>query len=67
MGAGAVAAAGVITLAKTLPTIWSALTAGLRMCAPAAAASRCSRDFAALEQDLPMKFVVFGSLAVIVA
>ena len=30
MGAGAVAAAGVITLAKTLPTIWSALPAGLK-------------------------------------
>ena len=28
MGAGAVAAAGVITLAKTLPTIWAALHAG---------------------------------------
>ena len=26
MGAGAVAAAGLITLLKTLPTIWSALT-----------------------------------------
>ena len=30
MGAGAVAAAGVITLAKTMPTIWSALTAGTK-------------------------------------
>ena len=30
MGAGAVAAAGVITLLKTLPTIWGALRAGVR-------------------------------------
>ena len=30
MGAGAVAAAGVITLAKTMPTIWAALTTGLK-------------------------------------
>src|SRR6202045_4363701 len=30
MGAGAVATAGLITLAKTLPTIWAALTAGLK-------------------------------------
>ena len=30
MGAGAVAAAGLITLLKTLPTIVSALTAGLQ-------------------------------------
>ena len=29
MGAGAVAAAGLITLLKTLPTIWSALRAGI--------------------------------------
>jgi putative OPT family oligopeptide transporter len=29
MGAGAVAAAGLITLVKTLPTIWSALRAGV--------------------------------------
>jgi putative OPT family oligopeptide transporter len=64
MGAGAVAAAGVITLAKTLPTIWSALTAGIKdvRAGRVAGAPATSR----LEQDLPMKFVVFGSLAVIV-
>jgi len=64
MGAGAVAAAGVITLAKTLPTIWAALTAGLKDVKAgreggAAAANRTQRD-------LPMKFVVIGSLAIIV-
>jgi putative OPT family oligopeptide transporter len=63
MGAGAVAAAGVITLAKTLPTIWSALTAGIKdvragRAADVPAATR-------LERDLPMSFVVFGALAVI--
>ncbi|HXU50120.1 MAG TPA: oligopeptide transporter, OPT family, partial [Candidatus Binatia bacterium] len=30
IGAGAVAASGLITLLKTMPTIWSALTAGLK-------------------------------------
>ncbi len=30
MGAGAVAAAGVITLGQTMPTIWAALRAGLK-------------------------------------
>ena len=34
MGAGAVAAAGLITLMKTLPTIWSALTVGLKNMQP---------------------------------
>jgi putative OPT family oligopeptide transporter len=51
MGAGAVAAAGVITLAKTLPTIWSALRQGLKdvraggtAAQRAAAVSRTDRD-----------------------
>ena len=34
MGAGAVAAAGLITLVKTLPTIWGALAAGLKTMRP---------------------------------
>ena len=63
IGAGAVAAAGLITLVKTLPTILGALKAGaadLRKTADAAAAEgRTSRD-------LPMKAVLAGS-GVIVA
>jgi hypothetical protein len=39
MGAGAVAAAGLITLIKTLPTIVSALTAGFKNMRPGAAAA----------------------------
>ena len=34
MGAGAVAAAGLITLMKTLPTIWGALAMGLKIMKP---------------------------------
>ena len=60
LGAGAVAAAGLITLVKTLPTIWSALRAGLRdvrasRSGEAVVASRVNRD-------LPINVVVFGSL-----
>ena len=64
MGAGAVATAGLITLAKTLPTIWSALTAGIEDLK----AGRAGTAPATLrtERDLPMKFVVIGALAVIV-
>ena len=64
MGAGAVAAAGVITLAKTLPTIWSALLAGIKdvRASRAGEAPAASRT----ERDLPIQFVVFGALAVIV-
>ena len=63
IGAGAVAAAGLITLLRTLPTIVSALTAGLKDV-------RAQRDGTAvesnrLERDLPMSFVLIGSLVLI--
>src|SRR5579862_2824092 len=63
MGAGAVAAAGLITLAKTMPTIWAALTAGIkdvRAGRPGTAPAQTR-----LERDIPAKFVVFGVVAII--
>src|SRR6202045_2210891 len=62
MGAGAVAAAGVITLAKTMPTIWSALTTGLKEMK--ATREGRARVASRIENDLPMKFVVVGAAAV---
>jgi len=63
MGAGAVAAAGLITLVKTLPTIISALGAGLKdVRAKHAALTEATRT----ERDLSMRVVLVGS-AVIVA
>ncbi len=63
MGAGAVAASGLITLIKTTPTIFSALAAGWRdVRAKQAALVEKTRT----ERDLSMKVVVVGS-AVIVA
>jgi len=61
MGAGAVACSGLITLIRTLPTIASALTQGLRKGAGKLAAARPSRT----EQDLPPS-VVFGGSAVLI-
>lgn len=63
MGAGAVAAAGLITLLKTMPTIWSALTAGLKNVRPANGSStpRALRT----EDDLSMKVVIIGSLLIV--
>ncbi|KAB2959301.1 MAG: oligopeptide transporter, OPT family [Thermoanaerobaculia bacterium] len=61
IGAGAVAAAGFITLLRTLPTIASAFKegfAGLKKGAGAVAPRRT-------ERDLPMSFVLLGSLALI--
>jgi len=63
MGAGAVAASGLITLIKTMPTIFSALSAGLKdVRAKQAALDEAGRT----ERDLSMKLVLIGS-AVIVA
>ncbi len=58
MGAGAVAASGLITLIKTLPTIFAAMTAGLKdMRAGREGAPEASRT----EHDLSMRFVLIGS------
>ena len=59
MGAGAVAAAGVITLIKTLPTIANALTAGFKTMRPSAAAQAKPLR---TEDDLSMRVVILGSL-----
>ena len=62
MGAGAVAAAGVITLAKTLPTIWNALVAGLKD-VRAGAAEGGAPAVSRTDRDLSIKVVIFGSIA----
>ncbi|HEY4979124.1 MAG TPA: oligopeptide transporter, OPT family [Candidatus Acidoferrum sp.] len=64
MGAGAVAAAGLITLLRTLPTIISALTAGMKdvRAEGAGAAATSSR----LDRDTPMRWVILGSILIVV-
>ncbi len=63
MGAGAVAASGLITLLRTLPTIVSALTAGFKnLRAGADSSAKPLRT----EDDLSMRTVVFGSFALVV-
>ncbi|MBI2956216.1 MAG: oligopeptide transporter, OPT family [Acidobacteria bacterium] len=64
MGAGAVAAAGLITLMKTMPTIVAALAAGLKdvRAERAGTATSASR----VERDLSMRTVIFGSIAILV-
>jgi len=61
MGAGAVAAAGLITLVRTLPTIVSALTQGFKKGGSKIAAAIPSRT----EHDLP-PIVVYGGSALLV-
>ena len=62
MGAGAVAAAGLITLIKTLPTIFGALASGFKNLRPGTAAkAKPIRT----ENDLSMGFVVVGSILIV--
>ncbi len=63
MGAGAVAAAGLITLLRTLPTIAGALASGFRNLRPGTAGTAKPLR---TEDDLSMRTVVLGSLGVIV-
>jgi putative OPT family oligopeptide transporter len=62
IGAGAVAAGGIISLFRSLPTIWHGLREGLRDLrggqAQAASAPRT-------DQDLSMKFVLAGIIALV--
>ncbi|HKW56277.1 MAG TPA: oligopeptide transporter, OPT family [Candidatus Acidoferrum sp.] len=64
MGAGAVAAAGVITLIRTMPTIVTALRSGLKdvRAQSAEQPSAASR----IEHDIPMSTVIVGSLVIMV-
>jgi putative OPT family oligopeptide transporter len=63
MGAGAVAAAGLITLLKTIPTIVAALRAGMADLSKSAgiAASRRRTD-----DDIDMKWALLGSALVLI-
>ena len=63
MGAGAVAAAGLITLIKTLPTIFSALGAGFRNMRPGAGAVKAKPI--RTEDDLSMGVVLIGSALIV--
>ncbi len=64
IGAGAVAAGGLISLVRSIPLIWHGIREGLRDFG-GTAASRESRP--RTDQDLPMKFVFFGIGALILA
>ncbi|HVP38655.1 MAG TPA: oligopeptide transporter, OPT family [Candidatus Saccharimonadales bacterium] len=62
IGAGAVAAGGIISLFRSLPTIWHSLKEGVRdvKASPGASASALRT-----EQDLSMRFVVGGIILLI--
>lgn len=61
IGAGAVAAGGLITLLKTLPTIISAFRDSFKSMKDLKAGVQQSRT----ERDIPITYVIFGSLALV--
>jgi putative OPT family oligopeptide transporter len=64
MGAGAVAAAGLITLLRTLPTIISALRAGLKDVRAQGAVQTEGKN--RLDRDVSIRTVLVGSLVIVV-
>ncbi len=63
IGAGAVAAGGIVSLARSLPTIWRGLQGGLRDLRASRAGPR--DGVPRTEHDLPMRAVVIGLLALV--
>jgi putative OPT family oligopeptide transporter len=61
IGAGAVAAGGLISLARSMPTIWNGLKGGLSGIGKGSAADKSLRT----DQDIPLKWVLIGCLAII--
>jgi putative OPT family oligopeptide transporter len=61
IGAGAVAAGGLITLLKTLPTIVSAFRDSFKSLKDLKAGVKLSRT----ERDIPITYVIIGSLALV--
>ncbi|MFI5232166.1 MAG: OPT family oligopeptide transporter [Gemmatimonadales bacterium] len=63
IGAGAVTAAGLISLARAMPMIWQAMVAGFGDIRGAASVASIKRT----EREVPMIFVVGGVAAIVVA
>ncbi len=67
IGAGAVAAGGLISLFQSLPTIWHGLKGGLRDIGIGRSAGAGSTVVARTDRDLSMKFVGIGIIVLIAA
>jgi putative OPT family oligopeptide transporter len=68
IGAGAVAAGGIISLMRSLPTIWHGLRGGLADFRVSAAAAKKSEatEVPRTDQDLSLKFVAIGIVILII-
>src|SRR5450830_609472 len=61
IGAGAVAAGGLISLVRAMPMIWRSLSAGLKGIGKGVKNNSTLRT----DQDIPLKWVIIGCLAII--
>lgn len=64
IGAGAVTAAGIISLVRSMPTIWSGLKSGL---ADFRGSSSEAAGLERTDQDLSMKYVIIGLIVLLAA
>ena len=64
IGAGAVAAGGIVSLLRSMPTIWSSLREGLK---DIRGGERGRASLARTDQDLSMKVVLIGSIGLVTA
>jgi putative OPT family oligopeptide transporter len=65
IGAGAVAAGGIISLVRSIPIIWQSLRGGIRDLRATRAAADVARP--RTDQDLSIRLVVFGVIALVLA
>jgi putative OPT family oligopeptide transporter len=66
IGAGAVAAGGLISLGRSMPTIWNGLKGGLAGMGKGGKLAAGTADASLrTDQDIPLKWVVIGCLAII--
>jgi putative OPT family oligopeptide transporter len=65
IGAGAVAAGGLIALVRSMPAIWNGLRSGLAGMSKSRAAGAPADKALRTDQDIPLKWVLIGCLAII--
>jgi putative OPT family oligopeptide transporter len=66
IGAGAVATGGIISLFRALPLIAASIVSGLRDMRATMSSGEVRTAVKRTERDMPMRFVLFGSLALVV-
>ena len=66
IGAGAVAAGGIISLLRSLPTIWHGLRGGLADLRLSAAEMPDAAEVPRTDQDLSLKFVAIGIIILVI-